>query len=278
MTQFRSPAARNAPTIHQSRVRSCRRIPSSTAYLERKGGASAVAVAARRETTERAVRALYGLVRRASVSRRRRVRAHDQSSTSAPRCCVRWLPGCQTLTRRLLLVDARAFPHPGWGASRRPRQRRYQRLTHASAPIPRRNSASGDLLHGSPRLDGVREPPLEETVLVDVAVDRTRLEQLLVRPARDDPPLVEDDDLVRERDRRQAVGDDQRRPAAHRLAQAEPDSRPGGRIDRRGGVVEDEDPRIDGERARDRQPLALTSGERDPAFADHRVVALRQTL
>src|SRR5919204_789731 len=191
MPQLRSPAARKAPTIHQSRVRSWRRIPSSTAYLERKGGASAVAVAARRETTESAVRRRYGLVSRASVSSLRRVRAHDQSSTSAPRCCVRWLPGCQTLTALGFLVDARAFPHPvGWGAARRPRRRRYQPKTYASAPIPCRSCASGHLLHGGPRLDRVREPPLEKTVLVDVAVDRTRLEQLLVRPARDDPSLV----------------------------------------------------------------------------------------
>src|SRR5919201_88700 len=279
MPQFRSPAARNAPTIHQSRVRSWRRIPSSTAYLERKGGASAVAVAARSETTESAVRVLYGLVRRASVSSRRRVRAHDQSSTSAPRCCVRWPPGCQTLTALGFLVHARAVPHPyGWGAARRPRPRRYQPPWYASAPIPCQNAASGDFLHGRPRLDGVCEPPLEQAVLVDVAVDGARLEQLLVRPARDDPPLVEDDDLVRERDRRQAVGDDQGRPAAHRLAQPEPDPRLGRRVDRRGGVVEDEDPRVDGERARDRQPLALPARERDPALADHRVVGLRQPL
>src|SRR5919109_2807423 len=201
MPQFRSPAARNAPTIHQSRVRSWRRMPSSTAYLERKGGASAVAVAARSETTESAVRVLYGLVRRASVSSLRRVRAHDQSSTSAPRCCVRWLPGCQTLTRLGFLVHARAIPHPyGWGGARRPRRRHYQPSAYASAPIRCQNAASGDLLHGRTRLDGVRKPPLEEAVLIDVAVNGARLEQLLVRPPCNDPPLVEDDDLVRERD------------------------------------------------------------------------------
>src|SRR2546423_2667585 len=173
-------------------------MPSSTAYLERKGGASAVAVAARSETTENAVRTRYGLVSRASVSSRRRVRAHDQSSTSAPRCCVRWPPGCQTLTGRAFLVHARAVPHPyGWGCARRPRGRRYQPPWYASAPIQYQNAASGDLLHGRPRLDGVGEPPLEQAVLVDVPVDAARLEQLLVRPTRDDSPLVEHDDLGR---------------------------------------------------------------------------------
>src|SRR5205823_1973103 len=43
MPQLRSPARRNAPTIHHSFVRSCRRIPSSTAYFDRNGGATALA-------------------------------------------------------------------------------------------------------------------------------------------------------------------------------------------------------------------------------------------
>ena len=66
--------------------------------------------------------------------------------------------------------------------------------------------------------------------------------------------------------------------SAHRLAQAEPDLRLGRRVDRRGRVVEDQDPRVDDERARDRDALALPARERDPALADHRVVALRQPL
>ncbi len=58
MPQFASPASRNAPTIHHSFCRSWRRMPSSTAYLDRNGGASAVAVAASSEKTERVVRSL----------------------------------------------------------------------------------------------------------------------------------------------------------------------------------------------------------------------------
>ena len=50
----------------------------------------------------------------------------------------------------------------------------------------------------------------------------------------------------------------------------------GRRVDRGGRVVEDQDPRVDDERARDRDPLALAARERDPALADHRVVAVRQ--
>ena len=99
-----------------------------------------------------------------------------------------------------------------------------------------------------------------------------------MRAARRDAAVVEDDDLVGERDRREAVGDDDRRPAAHRLAQAVADLRLGRRVDRRGRVVEDQDARVDDERARDRDALALAARERDPALADHGVVALRQPL
>ena len=52
----------------------------------------------------------------------------------------------------------------------------------------------------------------------------------------------------------------------------------GRRVDRCGRVVEDQDARVDRERARDRDALPLAAGERDPALADHGVVALRQPL
>src|SRR5919199_2032942 len=162
MPQFARPASRKAATISQSLPSSCWRIPSSSAYLARNGGASAVAVAARSEKIEKIVRVRYGAVRRPSVASRRRVRRHDQSSISAPRCMVRWLPGCQTLIASLPCA-------------------------HASAPrLPRfRRSFSRDLgllldlrTLGRARLDRVRELPLEQSVLVDVAVDGRGLEQL----------------------------------------------------------------------------------------------------
>ena len=64
--------------------------------------------------------------------------------------------------------------------------------------------------------------------------------------------------------------------AAHRLGEAGADPRLGRRVDRRGRVVEDQDARVDEQRARDRDPLPLAARERDPALADDRVVALRQ--
>ena len=66
-------------------------IASSSAYFARSGGASAVAVAARSEKTERKVRKRYGFVSRQRTPSRRRVVFHDQSSTSAP-CAARSMP------------------------------------------------------------------------------------------------------------------------------------------------------------------------------------------
>src|SRR5438874_367146 len=217
MPQFASPASRNAPTITQRVPRLWRRIPSSIAYLDRNGGASAVAVAASSEKIDSVVRVLYGAVSRARVAIRRRVRRQDQSSTSAPRCIVRWLPGCQTLIARdLLIVHARGPARVVDRTTRHPR-RAYRGTAHLSVPGRRGICNSCDLgllglcafLDGRARLDGVGELAFQEAVLVDVAVDLALLEEIVVCPARGDPAVVDDDDLVRERDRREPVGDDQ---------------------------------------------------------------------
>src|SRR5947208_7535827 len=209
MPQFARPATRKAATIQLSFARSWLWIPSSTAYFARNGGASAVAVAARSETIESVVRHRYGAVRRASVASRRRVLDHDQSSTSAPRSRIRWPPGCQTLIARpprrwriavriALRVHARASP-PGWGPPPpATRNRRYPTTSYTSVPTSCRMRASRRRLQRffpAASLDRVRELPLEETVLVDVAVHRTRPGQLLVGAARGDPAVVEHDDL-----------------------------------------------------------------------------------
>src|SRR5919204_1689010 len=270
MPQFATPATRKAPTIHQSRCRfgwnATRCLPwcgatASSAYFASHGGASAVAVAASSDSTESHARTLYGATSRASAASRRRVCRHDQSLTSALRCAIRCDPGCQTLTARTLFqVHTRARPHPGggFGATLFPRSA-YREKTRASVPTLCRNATSRRCLQRA-RLDGVRELPLEQAVLVDLAVDVARGEQLVVRPACDDAAAVENDDLVRQRDRRKPVRDDQRRPVPHRLAQAEADPRFGRRVHRRRRVVQNQDARVDGERASDREPLALTAG------------------
>ena len=74
------------------------------------------------------------------------------------------------------------------------------------------------------------------------------------------------------------MGDHDRGAVPHRLGEPRPDQRLGRRVDRGRGVVEDQDPRIDHECPGDREPLALAAGERDPALADHRVVAVGELL
>ena len=51
----------------------------------------------------------------------------------------------------------------------------------------------------------------------------------------------------------------------------------GGAVDGAGRVIQDQDAGIGQQRARNRQALALASGERDATFADDRVVAIRKT-
>ena len=52
--------------------------------------------------------------------------------------------------------------------------------------------------------------------------------------------------------------------------------RPAGLVDARKRVVEDEDGRVDDERARQGYALLLPAGERDAALPHHRVVAVRK--
>ena len=89
---------------------------------------------------------------------------------------------------------------------------------------------------------------------------------------------LEHGDLVGERDRRQAVGDDERRAARHDLLQRALDLLLGRRVDGRGGVVEDQDARVGEQRAGDRDALALAARQRQAALADARVVAVGQRL
>ena len=103
------------------------------------------------------------------------------------------------------------------------------------------------------------------------------VQQLVVGALCGDPAVLEHDDLVGQRDRRQPVGDHERGPvrsSASRSAsliccsvEASTDEVASSRIRMRGSASD---------RARDRDPLALSAGERQPALADQRVVALGQ--
>src|SRR4051794_19973900 len=91
---------------------------------------------------------------------------------------------------------------------------------------------------------------LEQPELVDLAEDGTRLEQLGLRAPGDDAPVLEHNDRVGERDRREPVGDHDRRAVAHRRAQAGTNQRLRRRVNGRGRIVEDQDARVDHQRPR----------------------------
>src|SRR5712691_1169647 len=230
------PARMNSATMLHSAPALWRRMPWSIASFARYGGASEIAVARSRKKIAAAVRPLYGAVRRVSVEMRRTVARQDQSSTFAPRSRIMCPPGWWTLTPSPALprVDADAppvgetlFPPRAPFSSTAPFARSTKRETSRfPAPFPTRGRAGSRR-----RLHARRELLLEQPVLVDLAVDVARLEQLVVRAAGGDRALVEHDDLVGERDRREAMRDDDRRPAAHHLAQSGFDLRLRRRVD-----------------------------------------------
>ena len=99
-----------------------------------------------------------------------------------------------------------------------------------------------------------------------------------MRAARRDLAVLEHDDLVGQRDRRQPVRDHERRAPLHHLGERVLDAVLGGGVHARGGVVEDQDARLGEQRPRDRHPLALAAAEREPALADQRVEPLGQLV
>ena len=97
-------------------------------------------------------------------------------------------------------------------------------------------------------------------------------------PSATTTPAVEQHDAVGERDRRGPVGDDDRRPPGHHLAERGADLVLLRRVDRRRRVVEDQHPRVGEHRARDRDALTLPARQREAVLADHGVVAVGQRV
>jgi hypothetical protein len=88
-----------------------------------------------------------------------------------------------------------------------------------------------------------------------------------VRAAVDDLAGVDEQDLVGALDRRDAVGDHDRRPVAHQPVERLLDQVVGPGVDARGRLVQDQDARVDQDRARDRDALALPAREAGAALA-----------
>ena len=110
-----------------------------------------------------------------------------------------------------------------------------------------------------------------------VGVEPAVRDELVVRAALDDAAAVEHDDLIGVAHGRDAVRDDDRRPLPHHAAQPRQDLLLRVGVHRRQRVVQDQDARIDHQRARERRALLLAARQRDAALADQRVVALRET-
>ena len=94
----------------------------------------------------------------------------------------------------------------------------------------------------------------------------------------DHATLVDHRDALGQPQRRTPVSDEDRGAVGHEVAQRVVDRLLGRGIDRRRGVVEHEDPRIGEDRSGQRDALALAAGQREPALAHHRVVAVGQRV
>ena len=99
-----------------------------------------------------------------------------------------------------------------------------------------------------------------------------------MRALLDDPAAVEHDDSAGLADRRQAVGDDDRRASGEQAAQARLDAPLRVEVDVRGRLVEDQDARVGDERAGERDELALAGRQLRAALADGRLVAVLEAL
>ena len=91
-----------------------------------------------------------------------------------------------------------------------------------------------------------------------------------------DPPVVEDEDAVGVADGAQAVRDEEARARAHDALERALHDRLALGVERARRLVEDQDPRVLQQRARDGQALPLAAGEVDAALAEPRAVAVGQ--
>src|SRR5262249_60874978 len=129
-------------------------------------------------------------------------------------------------------------------------------------------------------LAGVDEAILLEPVLlvVQLAVSAVDGEQFLMRAALDDLAVLEHQDLVGAADGREPVGDDEGGAAGAQRLQAILNHRFALAVEARGRLVENQDPRVGENRARDRDALPLPARQPDAALADDRVVAPLEAL
>ena len=122
---------------------------------------------------------------------------------------------------------------------------------------------AGDLVGGGRRLAGDQ-----------AGVGAVAGHELVVAADLDDAAVVEDDDAVGVADGAEAVGDDEGGAALLQLLQRLLDEVLALAVERRGGLVEDEDAGVAEDGAGDRDALALAAAELDAALADDGVVGV----
>ena len=202
-------------------------------------------------------------------TRRRRGRASPRSPGTMPSSIACLASGAgasdaavaETAARR---TSARRARGRGAAASSSPRSLRPRPPCRAGAGavVATRRSASAAHRPATSRLDRLarQEDLVGQALLDDLAVQRATARAARRGCRGDDPAVLEHDDLVGERDRREPVGDDERRAAGHHLAQRGLDLLLGRRVDADDVASSRiEDPRVGEQRARDREPLALAA-------------------
>ena len=102
--------------------------------------------------------------------------------------------------------------------------------------------------------------------------------QFIMRADGGDLAFAQHDDQICPADLRQAMRDDKGRPPAGRVGDGALDLVLGRRVDRGGGIIQDQNVRIGQEGACQGDALALSAGERDAAFADDGCIALVKGL
>ncbi len=112
--------------------------------------------------------------------------------------------------------------------------------------------------------------------MIQPRVEALLLQQLVVRAHLDHAAALQHDQPVRLAQRAQPMGDGDRRAPLDQVVQRLLDLALRLGIDRAGGLVQDQDPRVDQQRAGDRDPLPLAAGEGLAALADQRIVAVGQ--
>ena len=99
-----------------------------------------------------------------------------------------------------------------------------------------------------------------------------------MRAALVDDAVLDHENLIGAPDRRQSVGDDERRPSSPQRPQAVLDERFALAVEARRRFIEDQDFRVGQNGARDGHALALAPGEPHAALAHDRLVAIREAL